>query len=104
MGKRLDREIRTVRAMVALYCRRHHGSDAELCPACKEQLDFALYRLERCRYGDDKPPCKDCVTHCFKEPNRTRIREIMADSGPRMLFHHPILGILHLLDSRRKAK
>jgi hypothetical protein len=33
---------------------------------------------------------------------REQIRQVMRYAGPRMLLHHPIHAVLHLLDGIRK--
>ena len=102
MGRRLERERRTIDAMVRLYCRDHHGTRGEPCGECGELLEYALARLERCRFGDGKPTCANCPVHCYRPDMRERVREVMRYSGPRMLLRHPYLAIAHLRDGRRK--
>ena len=99
---RIGREERTVRAMLHIYCRAHHRSGQELCGECSELLDYALDRLDRCPFGEGKTACVDCEIHCYKPAMRDRVREVMRFAGPRMIFRHPILAVLHLLDGRRK--
>ena len=99
---RIGREKRTVRAMLRIYCRAHHGSGEEPCGECSELLDYALERLDRCPFGEGKTACVDCEIHCYKPAMRDRVREVMRFAGPRMIFRHPILAVLHLLDGRRK--
>jgi hypothetical protein len=104
--KRLAREERTIAAMVAMYCRDHHGAAARdadgVCAACAELLAYARLRLEKCRYGADKPTCAACPTHCYRPALRERVREVMRYSGPRMVKEHPVLAAGHLIDGRRK--
>ncbi|HTX69755.1 MAG TPA: nitrous oxide-stimulated promoter family protein [Thermoleophilia bacterium] len=104
--RRLAREEKTIAAMIALFCRDHHGTAAAdsgdgLCAECTELLDYARVRLERCRYGADKPACANCETHCYKPAMRERVREVMRYSGPRMMRRHPVLAVAHLVDGRR---
>jgi len=107
--RRLAREEKTIAAMIALYCRDHHAGDSAavasggdgLCPECAELLDYARLRLEKCRYGADKPTCANCETHCYKPAMRERVREVMRYSGPRMLKRHPVLAVAHLVDGRK---
>ncbi len=99
---RIGREKRTIRAMLRIYCRAHHGPGEELCGECGELLDYALERLDRCPFGEGKPACVDCEIHCYKPAMRDRVREVMRFAGPRMIFRHPILAVLHLLDGRHK--
>lgn len=104
--RRLAREERTLAAMIAMYCRDHHGTAASdagvgLCDACAELQAYARLRLEKCRYGADKPTCANCETHCYKPEMRERVREVMRHSGPRMLRRHPVLAVAHLVDGRK---
>ena len=102
LSLRLQRERRTVELMIALYCRAHHGAES-LCADCRELAEYAARRVDACPYGAEKPTCVNCPTHCYKPAMRERIREVMRFAGPRMLFRHPILAIMHLIDERRKA-
>jgi predicted amidophosphoribosyltransferase len=104
--RRLSREEKTIAAMVVLYCRDHHrttpaGRDEGLCRQCAALLHYSRARLEKCRYGAEKPTCARCETHCYKPAMRERVREVMRYSGPRMLARHPVLAAAHLLDGRR---
>ena len=105
-SRRLGREVKTIAAMIALYCRDHHGTHASdagdgLCPDCGELLAYARVRLDKCRYGAEKPTCSNCETHCYKPAMRERVREVMRYSGPRMLKKHPVLAVAHLVDGRK---
>lgn len=101
MGERMDRERRTIDAMVGIYCLHHHGTRGELCAECGELREYAHARLARCRYQDGKPTCANCPVHCYRPDMRERVREVMRYSGPRMLLRHPVLAIAHLRDGRR---
>ncbi|MFH1081456.1 MAG: nitrous oxide-stimulated promoter family protein [Pseudomonadota bacterium] len=39
--KRLEREIKTDRIMIAMYCRHHHGG-REICEDCRKLADYAV--------------------------------------------------------------
>ena len=101
--KRIDRELKTLKLMVAMYCRHHHGGD-RLCADCQALYAYARERSLRCRFGEDKPACSDCRVHCYKPQMRARIREVMKFAGPRMIRSHPLLALRHLWDRRRDAK
>ncbi len=98
---RMQRESKTIAVMVGLYCRRHHSRDG-LCPECRELLEYAGKRLKACRFQESKTTCAKCPVHCYSPVMRERIRAVMRDAGPRMVYRHPILALLHLVDSRRK--
>jgi hypothetical protein len=100
-SKRLAREWKTISAMLRLYCRRHHHAREKLCAECESMLEYARARLDRCRFGAEKPACAKCPVHCYSHERRERIKEVMRYAGPRMLLSHPILSLCHLLDSRR---
>ena len=103
MGRRLDRERRTLDAMVHMYCRDRHGTGGELCEDCAGLLDYALARLEGCGFGEAKPTCANCPVHCYRPDMRERVREVMRHAGPRMLLRHPLLALAHMLDGPRRA-
>lgn len=100
---RLERERKTVAAMISLYCRAHHAPTDEFCPVCLELEAYTRLRLEKCPYGETKPTCANCPIHCYQPHRREEIRRVMAFSGPRMLFKHPVLAVRHMLDGYRKA-
>ena len=94
-NKRIEEEKAVVEQMIRLYCRKYEGHD-ELCPNCRELLDYAHNRLDRCRYGEDKSTCKKCPTHCYRSEMKERIRMVMRWAGPRMILYHPLAAIRHL--------
>jgi len=104
---RLARELRTIGAMLRIYCTDHHRAaprdDAGLCPECAALFDYARKRLAGCPYGPDKPTCANCQIHCYGPAQREQTRVMMRYAGPRMLARHPWLAIAHILDGKRPA-
>lgn len=96
----LGLEFKTIEAMVNIYCRQLHKTDS-MCIECKDFLNYANERLDRCPYGQQKPTCNKCPIHCYKPEKREQARTIMRYAGPRMLIHHPILAIKHLRAEKR---
>jgi len=94
-------EKKTVKKMIRIFCAAKHGSKKSLCIDCLELSEYATKRLEFCKFGENKPTCQKCPVHCYKPEMKTRIQEVMRYSGPRMLFHSPLLAILHLFKSIR---
>ncbi len=90
-------------AMVRIYCRDQHHPTGGLCAGCQQFLDYANVRLERCRFGLEKPTCAKCPVHCYQRERREQVRVIMRYAGPRMLWEHPLMSLRHWLDSFRKA-
>ncbi|MEI8203232.1 MAG: nitrous oxide-stimulated promoter family protein [Bacteroidota bacterium] len=97
-SKRIATEKATVKAMIEIYCKSNHRQNTT-CDDCVLLIEYALVRTDKCKYGNNKPACKVCSTHCYNKENRTKIKEIMRFSGPRMIFRHPILSIRHLLST-----
>src|SRR5581483_1797518 len=85
-GARLAREWQTMSAMVRLYCRYLHGGENEPCPECEGFLEYAKLRLERCRFGEEKPTCAKCPVHCYQRERREQARTLMRYAGPKMLW------------------
>ncbi len=103
-ARRLDREWRTIAAMVRCYCHDHHRTTGGLCAECQGLLDYAGLRLERCRFGTEKPTCAKCPVHCYQPARREQVRVVMRDAGPRMLWQHPLLSLRHWLDSLSRGR
>lgn len=98
--KHITREKLTIGKMIALY--------EQKCPKALQDEkhyrtlnSYAEKRLDRCIFGEEKPACKQCPVHCYQPEKREEMKQIMRWAGPRMLWHHPILTVLHLIDDRR---
>ncbi len=87
-------EIKTIRVMIEMYCRRHHREN--LCSECRNLLEYAAKRIGKCPFGVQKPLCSRCTVHCYKPGMRDRIKEVMKYAGPMMLYRHPILALKHM--------
>lgn len=96
---RIDDEKHAIVQMIKLYCKKVHKRK-ELCNECKELKEYALNRLDRCPYGDNKTFCSKCKTHCYKKDKKEQIRKVMRFSGPRMIFYNPVIAIKHLLKNK----
>jgi hypothetical protein len=97
-NRRLAREWKTVTGMVHIYCREKHGTS--LCDDCQGLMRYIGRRLDRCRFGADKPTCAKCPVHCYQRDRREQVKHVMRFAGPRMLWRHPWLSVCHLLDGR----
>jgi len=99
--RRVNRELKTVRSMIAIYCRGNHGTKRGPCTDCLALWEYAQQRVERCSFRADKPTCVNCPVHCFKPAMREQIRKVMRYAGPRMLRRHPMLTLFHFVDGKR---
>ena len=98
-----EREKETVSLMIAIYCRKKHGSKT-LCRSCAELDAYARLRSDKCPFMETKTFCSNCKVHCYKKDMREKIREVMSFSGPRMIFHHPIQACRHVIESKKEKK
>lgn len=107
LPEKLGLEFKTIKAMVTVYCQKHHGITVSIsgqktpCASCAEFILYANEKLDRCPYGQNKPTCNKCPIHCYKKAQREQARVIMRYAGPRMLLSHPILAIKHLSAERQ---
>ena len=98
-----EREKAMVSQMIALYCRKnHHGKG--LCPDCAALADYAQQRSDKCPFMESKTFCSNCAVHCYRPEMREKIRAIMRFSGPRMIFHHPVAAVRHVMETKREKK
>jgi hypothetical protein len=100
-NRRLAREWKTITAMIRCFCHDHHNTNNALCPECQKLQDYAGVRLERCRFGAQKPTCANCPVHCYQKARREEVRLVMRYAGPRMLWRHPVVSLFHWLDGFR---
>ena len=97
-------EMATVKKMLEIYCRAHHGNNLSLCEECEALLDYARARVERCPHMETKTFCSACQTHCYAPKMREKIREAMRYSGPRMMLHAPVMALRHMFIEWREKR
>ena len=73
VARRRERERRVISQMIALYCRGNHAGAA---------------RTETAFCGE--PVCPACAELDAFAP-------VMRFAGPRMLLHHPVAAVRHIL-------
>ena len=86
VDEKREREQQIVSKMIDLYCRKKHKTKGKMCPDCQALKDYAELRISKCPFM------------------REKIREVMRFSGPRMIFHHPIMAVSHLIESNKEKK
>ncbi len=93
------KDLKVLLKFIGVFCRAKHSNqprvavategivsgDMLLCTDCAGLVAYALDRRRKCPL-DPKPSCKNCHIHCYSKEYRTRIREIMAFSGRRMIL------------------
>ena len=99
-----EREKRMVSQMIALYCRKKHHTRGDLCPQCAALDAYARMRSEKCPFMETKTFCSNCRVHCYKPDMRAKIREVMRFAGPRMILHHPVAAIRHVVETKKEQR
>ena len=97
-----EREKRIVDLMIRLYCNKKHGTKKKICSECDALMRYAMLRIEKCPFMETKTFCSNCKVHCYKADMREKIREVMRFSGPRMILHHPIMAVRHIIESNNE--
>ena len=99
-----EREKRMVSQMIALYCRKKHRTRGGLCPQCAALDAYAKMRPDKCPFMETKTFCSNCRIHCYKPDMRAKIREVMRFAGPRMILHHPVAAIRHVVETKKEQR
>ncbi|WP_092110411.1 nitrous oxide-stimulated promoter family protein [Prevotella sp. KH2C16] len=102
MGKRREEERKTVALMIRLYC-KHHLRQKVLSEEYQQLTEYCANRLAHCRWGDEKPTCRDCPVHCYAPAEREKIRTLMRWVGPRMMLYAPLRTIRHIMRGKYKS-
>lgn len=65
-----EREKTMVSEMIALYCRKNHGTKKEqLCEDCAALEAYARLRSDKCPFMETKTFCSNCRVHCYRPRN-----------------------------------
>ena len=99
-----EREKRMVSQMIALYCRKKHHTRGDLCPQCAALDAYAKMRADKCPFMETKTFCSNCRIHYYKPDMRAKIREVMRFAGPRMILHHPVAAIRHVVETKKEQR
>ena len=98
-----EREKRLVTEMIALYCRKNHGTKKDvLCSDCAALAQYACTRSDKCPFMETKTFCSNCKVHCYRPEMREKIRAVMRYAGPRMIFHHPAAALRHIYETKKE--
>lgn len=96
---RLDKEKEMISKMIDIYYKKEeHGTIEER----DELKDYALKRLSYCKFGNEKSFCSKCPSQCYAPRYKEKIKAVMRYSGPRMVVHHPLMLIKHIIGDFQK--
>lgn len=97
-------ELKTIHFMIALYCKKKHHHKEGLCQECEALFAYADKRIACCPMMETKSFCSACKIHCYEKEKREQIKQVMRFSGPRMLWHHPMMAIRHMKETWKGRK
>ena len=98
-----EQEKEMVSLMISIYCRKKHGCKT-FCPECAALNVYARRRSDKCPFMETKTFCSNCKVHCYQKDMREKIQAVMRFSGSRMIFHHPVMAIRHVIESKKEVK
>ncbi|MGN1235527.1 MAG: nitrous oxide-stimulated promoter family protein, partial [Christensenellaceae bacterium] len=92
------KEQKLIPVMIQKYCHGTHKTKGKtVCADCRELTEYALFRLSKCPFRENKQFCSFCKIHCYRPEMREKIKAVMRYSGPRMLLTHPIFAMSHVV-------
>lgn len=98
------KEKKLIPFMIKKYCRGRHKTRGEVCEDCRNLTEYALFRLDKCPFKEDKKFCSFCRIHCYKPDMREKIKAVMKYAGPRMIFSHPVFAVSHVIQMVKYKK
>lgn len=100
-----EKEIETVSLMIGLYCQKKHGTKkGELCPECRQLLDYVKFRRMKCRGVTKSPSARTAAFIVINRICSEKIARVMRFSGPKMVFYHPVIAFSHLAETKRQKR
>ena len=103
-----EREKTMVSDMIRVYCKGNHAAYDKknrcLCKECQALDDYARMRSDKCPFMETKTFCSNCKVHCYRPEMRESIRAVMVFSGPRMIFHHPLVTVRHMIENKKETR
>ena len=102
-GKR-EREKRTVALMIRLYCRKKHGTKKIFVPNAKHFRSMRCSAVINAPLWKPRPFALTAVCIVTSRKCVKKIREVMRFSGPRMILHHPVMAVRHVIESKKEKK
>lgn len=103
LDKDMKRDTSVLARFIDIYCKSNHiqakrspvrtkgeigeyvnGLLVALCPDCRRLLVHSVSKRIICPY-DPKPRCKKCLTYCYYDQYRQKIKKVMRFSGAHLL-------------------
>lgn len=112
---KLRKDLRLLGLFIEMFCKANHQNresrkaeviaegfegltrrPLKLCPECSKLLKHAWVKRATCPL-EPKPACKHCPSHCYHPAYRAQIREVMRDSGKRIVLRGRLDYLIKLL-------
>lgn len=90
-----EKEERLIELMILNYCKGHKHLGLP-CNSCNELIQYTRERIKNCPFMETKTYCSSCEVNCYSKEMRSRIKEVMRYSGPRMIVSNPIMVMDHM--------
>ena len=100
IDQKRENEKRILKVMIDIY-QRKHPQESKMC---ENLYKYACLRIDKCPFMETKTFCSNCKVHCYRSDMQQKIREVMAYSGPRMLFYHPVMAIKHVIETQKEKR
>ena len=100
IDQKRENEKRILKVMIDIY-QRKHPQESKMC---EDLYKYACLRIDKCPFMETKTFCSNCKVHCYRPDMQQKIREVMAYSGPRMLFYHPVMAIKHVIETQKEKR
>ncbi len=113
--RKLRKDLRVLGLFIEMYCSANHQNRENeksefvaeglegvtrrplvLCPQCSKLLAHAWVKRTTCPLNP-KPACKHCATHCYHPDYRKQIRDVMRESGRRIVLRGRLDYLFKLL-------
>lgn len=96
-----ENEKKMIHLMISIYCRCNHKNSYNrktkaICEECSALYNYAVLRIDRCRYTETKTFCSACPTPCYNRDMKEKVKKMMAFSGKRMLIYNPLMALKHV--------
>ena len=104
INRKREQEKEMVTQMIQLYCSGNHHTGSLMCSECQKLAEYASMRSDKCPFMETKTFCSNCKVHCYKPDMRDKIKAVMRYSGPRMILHHPVAAVRHLILTKREKR
>lgn len=104
LAAKREREKALVSEMIALYCKKRHGTKGGLCPECAALAAYARKKERKMPFYGDQDLLLQLPGALLPTGNEGKIRAVMRFSGPRMMLCHPVPALRHVVEEQKEKR